>query len=399
MSGTRRKPGQLGTHVEGYRAWLGKCGYTPQTVRNMLQELGHVGRWMSGQGLQAAQLDESVMATFLTDRRTVGPRRVPGTRAMVPLLRYLREAGATPVAKPSNRPLDALIGKYRMWLLRERGLAASTVLRYENTARRFLAQRAVAEGIFDPTRLTGVDVNVFLLSECGRVSAGSAKGRVAELRAVLRFLYLQGSTVLELGAAVPPVGGWRLATLPPTMTAADVQLLLEGCDRGTGVGVRDFAIMMLLARLGLRSIEVARLELRDVDWRAGELVVRGKARRQDRLPLPSEVGDALVAYLSGERVPHGARNLFLTCRAPRGPIRADLVGDVVERACKRAGLPHVGPHRLRHALAAELLRQGAGLIAISQVLRHQDLATTALYAKVDLNTLRQVAQPWPGAIR
>jgi len=116
-------------------------------------------------------------------------------------------------------------------------------------------------------------------------------------------------------------------------------------------------------------------------------------------PDGQEHGDALVAYLSGERVPHGARNLFLTCRAPRGPIRADLVGDVVERACKRAGLPHVGPHRLRHALAAELLRQGAGLIAISQVLRHQDLATTALYAKVDLNTLRQVAQPWPGAIR
>jgi len=231
------------------------------------------------------------------------------------------------------------------------------------------------------------------------VSRQGRRKDVWQLRAVLRFLYVQGSTVLELGAAVPPVGGWRLATLPPTMTAADVQLMLEGCDRGTGVGVRDFAIMMLLARLGLRSIEVARLELRDVDWRAGELVVRGKARRQDRLPLPSEVGDALVAYLSGERVPHDAKNLFLTCRAPRGPIRADLVGDVVERACKRAGLPHVGPHRLRHALAGELLRQGAGLIAISQVLRHQDLATTALYAKVDLNTLRQVAQPWPGAIR
>ena len=157
--------------------------------------------------------------------------------------------------------------------------------------------------------------------------------------------------------------------------------------------------MMLVARLGLRSIEVARLELRDVDWRAGELVVRGKGRRQDRLPLPAEVGEALVAYLSGGRNPEGARHLFLTCRAPRGPIRADLVGDVVERACMRAGLPHVGPHRLRHALAGELLRQGAGLVAISQVLRHQDLATTALYAKVDLDALRQVAQPWPGALR
>jgi site-specific recombinase XerD len=176
-------------------------------------------------------------------------------------------------------------------------------------------------------------------------------------------------------------------------------LLLDSCDGSTSVGVRDLAIMTLVARLGLRSIEVARLELADVDWRAGELVVRGKARRQDRLPLPAEAGEAMAAYLAQGRTPAGTRRLFLTCKAPRGPIRADLVGDVVERACLRAGLPRAGPHRLRHALAAELLRQGAGLVAISQVLRHQDLATTALYAKVDLNTLRHVAQPWPGTTR
>lgn len=232
------------------------------------------------------------------------------------------------------------------------------------------------------------------------MSTGSAKGRVAELRSVLRFLYLQGITPLRLGTAVPPVGGWRLAALPPpSMTAANVQRVLDSVDRSIDVGVRDFAIIMLVARLGLRSIEVARLELHDVDWRAGELVVRGKGRRQDRLPLPAEVGEALVAYLSRGRNPEGARQLFLTCRAPRGPIRADLVGDVVERTCLRAGLPHVGPHRLRHALAGELLRQGAGLRAISQVLRHQDVATIALYAKVDLATLRTVAQPWPGTAR
>ena len=267
-------------------------------------------------------------------------------------------------------------------------------------------------GVLELGALTGADVNSFLLREVGRVSAGSAKGRVAELRSVLRFLYLQGRTPSWLGTAVPPVGGWRLASLPPpALTPADVQSLLDGCDRGTDVGVRDFAIIMLVARLGLRSIEVARLELRDVDWRAGELVVRGKARRQDRLPLPVQVGEALVAYLSSGRTPDRAPNganganrapgggghLFLTCRAPRGPIRPDLVGDVVERACVRAGLPPVGPHQLRHALAAQLLRRGAGLVAIGQVLRHQDLATTALYAKVDLDALAAVAQPWPGS--
>jgi site-specific recombinase XerD len=365
----------------------------------MLADLGQLGLWMSREGLVPAKLDEDVMVAFLAARQAAGHRKALGPRAMIPLLCYLREAGVTPAAKSPQTPLGVLLGEYRMWLVQERGLAAATVLRYESTARRFLQQQAMAGGVLKPVGLAGPDVNAFLLRECGRVSAGSAKGRVAELRAVLRFLYLQGFTPLRLGTAVPPVGGWRLATLPPTMMAADVQLLLDSCDRSTDVGARDFAIMTLVARLGLRSIEVARLELRDVDWRAGELVVRGKARRQDRLPLPAEVGEALVAYLAWGRTPAGARRLFLTCRAPRGPIRADLVGDVVERACVRAGLPCVGPHRLRHALAAELLRRGAGLVAISQVLRHQDLATTALYAKVDLTTLRQVAQPWPGTAR
>jgi len=399
MSGTRRKAGQLGPQVDGYQAWLAQRGYTPQTVRNMLKDLGQVGLWMSTEGLEAAQLNEERLAAFLTARHAAGHRKVPGTRAMRPLLSYLREAGVVPAAKPSLTPLGALLGQYRCWLVQERGLAATTVLRYENTARRFLQEQASTGDGFGPAALTGVDVNAFLLRECGRVSAGSAKGRVAELRSLLRFLYLQGITPLRLGTAVPPVGGWRLATLPPTMTAADVQLLLDSCHCSTALGVRDFAMITLVARLGLRSIEVARLELRDVDWRAGELVVRGKGGRQDRLPLPAEVGEALVAHLSGGRIPEGARHLFLTGRAPRGPIRAGLVGDVVERACKRAGLPRVGPHRLRHALAAELLRQGAGLVAISQVLRHQDLATTALYAKVDLGALRHVAQPWPGAAR
>jgi site-specific recombinase XerD len=397
MSGTRRKAGLLGPEVEGYRAWLAHRGYTLGTVRNMLKDLGQVGVWLSAEGLETAQFDEERAAAFLTARRRAGHRRVPGPRAMVPLLTYLREAGVVPAANPALAPLGELLGQYRTWMLQERGLAAMTVLRYENTARRFLQEQASDGDAFRPAALTGADINAFLLRECDRVSAGSAKGRVAELRSILRFLYLQGITPLRLGTAVPPVGGWRFATLPPpAMTAAEVQRLLDSVDRSGDVGIRDFAIMMLVARLGLRSIEVARLELRDVDWRAGELVVRGKGRRQDRLPLPAEVGEALVAYLSCGRNPQEARQLFLTCRAPRGPIRADLVGDVVERACLRAGLPHVGPHRLRHALAGELLRQGAGLLAISQVLRHQDLATTALYAKVDLSTLRKVAQPWPG---
>jgi len=399
MGSSRRKAGLLGPEVEGYRAWLAGRGYTPQTVRNMLKDLGQVGVWLSVQGLEAAQFDEARAAAFRAARTRAGHRRVGGPRAMAPLLTYLREAGVVPAANRPLTPLAVLLGQYRIWMVQERGLAAMTVLRYQSTARRFLAEQAVDDrGVLAPAALTGSDVNAFLLRECARVSAGSAKGRVAELRSLLRFLYLQGSTPLRLGTAVPPVGGWRFATLPPpAMTAAQVQRLLDSVDRSSELGIRNFAIILLIARLGLRSVEVARLELGDVNWRAGELVVRGKGRRHDRLLLPAEVGEALVAYLSGGRNPAGAARLFLTCRAPRGPIRADLVGDVVERTCLRAGLPRVGPHRLRHALAGELLRQGAGLLAISQVLRHQDLATTALYAKVDLVTLRTVAQRWPGA--
>jgi len=365
----------------------------------MLKDLGQVGRWLSKEELTADQLNEERMAAFLAAQHRAGQRRIPGRRAMMPLLTYLREAGVIAAEQLPLTPLGALLGQYRSWMVRERGLAPATVLRYENTASRFLQEQATIGGTFAPAAVTGADINAFLLRECGRVSAGSAKGRVAELRSILRFLYVQGITASRLGTAVPPVGGWRLAAVPPSMTAADVQLLVDSCDRRTCVGIRDYAIMVLVARLGLRSIEVARLELCDVDWRAGELIIRGKARRRDRLPLPVGVGEALVAYLSTGRNPDGARHLFLTCRAPRGPIRADLVGDVVERACRRAGLPIVGPHRLRHALAGELLRQGAGLVAISQVLRHQDLATTALYAKVDLASLRQVAQQWPGVSR
>lgn len=157
--------------------------------------------------------------------------------------------------------------------------------------------------------------------------------------------------------------------------------------------------MMLLARLGLRSAEVARLELSDVDWRLGELTIRGKARHRDKLPLPTEVGEALAAYLADARPGTDCRQVFITCRAPRRGIKPDLIGDVVQRACLRAGLPHVGAHRLRHAVATELLAKGATLTDISQVLRHRDLATTAIYAKVDLMSLRAVARPWPGAQR
>jgi integrase len=204
---------------------------------------------------------------------------------------------------------------------------------------------------------------------------------------------------VPLATAVPPVAGWHDVGVPVAVTASDVERLLDSCDRSTPTGMRDFAILMLVARLGLRSAEVGRLELGDIDWRAGDLVVRGKASQRDRLPLPYDVGEAISEYLTKVRPTTPLRRVFLAVKAPMREIRPDLVSDITRRACDRSGLPRVGAHRLRHSLATEMLRRGAALVEVSQVLRHRDLATTAIYAKVDIDTLRNLAQPWPGAAR
>ena len=397
MSGTRRKPGCLGSFVEGYRARLLELGYTPQTVRGMLKVLGQLGRWMDSEGVESGALDMAAVEAFRAARRDGGDRRVASIGELRHLMRYLLEVGVIAVEAETGvpTPLEQLIADYRRWLVVERGLAAPTVLRYEKLARRFLSERVSAGDELGVRGLSGGDVAGFLARECARVSLGSAKGRVAELRSLLHFLHLRGLTETSLAESVPSVAGWHETGIPQALARADIERLLARCDRASLDGARDFAIVMLLARLGLRSIEVARLELDDLQWRSGELVVCGKGRHRDKLPLPTDVGEALAAYLS-RRGPHASRRVFLTLRAPTRPIRADLVGDVVQRACKRAGVAHVGAHQLRHALAREMLREGASLVDISQVLRHRDLATPAIYAKIDLGRLREVAQPWPG---
>ncbi len=399
MSGTRRRPGRLGPFVEGYRVWLLEAGYTPLTVRAMLKELGSLGRWMDAEGVEIGALTVTGIELFLADRRAAGRARVPTARALRSMQIYLRGVGVMAAElPPSVSPVEALVAEYRDWLIVDRGLAGMTVLRYETLARRFLTARVSPADELGVADLDGAVVARFLLGECDRVCLGSAKGKVAELRSLLRFLHVRGLTPRSLAESVPGVAGWRETTIPPTMPQSDIERLLISCDMATLDGARDRAMLMLLARLGLRSIEIARLELGDLDWRAGDLLVRGKARRDDRLPIPDDVGAALAEYLA-VRGRHDSRSVFLTLRAPTRPIRADLVGDVVQRHCRQAGVAHVGPHRLRHTLATRMLAAGAALSEISQVLRHSDLATTAVYAKVDLGRLRQVAQPWPGAAR
>jgi site-specific recombinase XerD len=363
----------------------------------MLAMAGALGRWMDARGIGPGDLDQAAITEFRDALRAAGMRWVPGAHGLDPLLEYLEGQGVLDGRSPSAAPVEVLAERYRRWLVADRGLAEATVVRYVKLARSFLNQRLTGRGGLE--NLSGADIVAFLLAESQRLSVGSVKGRVGELRSLLRFLYLQGLTPRPIGAAVPPVAGWRDTGVPKGIPAGDVQRLLDSCDRQDPVGIRDYAILMLVARLGLRSAEVARLELGDINWRAGQVTLRGKACRQDGMPLPCDVGEALAAYLSQARPATPLRRVFLAAKAPMRAIPPGLVSGVTYRACDRAGLPRIGAHRLRHTLATQMLRRGATIVEVSQVLRHRDLATTAIYAKVDFAVLRTVAQPWPGAAR
>lgn len=236
------------------------------------------------------------------------------------------------------------------------------------------------------------------MRESARLRPATVCCHANQLRQLLRYLAMRGFAEPALTQAVPSVGRWRGAGIPRFPARPAIERLLESCDRSRRVGVRDYAILMLLARLGLRTIEVARLELDDLYWRTGEIEIDGKGRELARLPLPSDVGEALVEYLR-LRGRHDCRGVFLTEHAPTRSIGPPGVRSVVRDACRRAGIEHVAAHRLRHALASQLLREGASLIDIGQVLRHKHLESTSIYAKVDLERLREAAGLWPGATR
>ena len=349
------------------------------------------------ENLTVDRLDDGCVAAFLADH--VKQRgRLPAA-SVVPLLDYLRARGVVPPQSAAPiTALERLLGEYREWMLGERGLAATTVRSRVDLARRFLTQRACAVDALGVGRLAGADVTGFLLGECGCVKSATLDCYADRLRALLRFLGMRGLADPGLVQCVPSVGRWRDTGIPKVAARPQVEQLLGSCDCSTLLGARNFAILMLLARLGLRAVEVSRLELRDLHWRAGEIDVDGKRHERGRLPLPGDVGEALVSYLRlrGRR---DDRRVFLTVRAPRRALDASGVRTVVRNACRRAGIEPVAAHRLRLGLASELLREGASLIDIGQVLRHKHLESTAIYAKVDLAGLRQAALPWPEAAR
>lgn len=287
-----------------------------------------------------------------------------------------------------------VLAEFRMWLGRERGLSPESVCCYSDQVKAFLA---AAGG---PDAVSGLDaarVTAFMVDHSRGRNTWSAKAMVTSLRAFLRFAHATGRTAVPLAGAVPAVASWRLSALPRGLPAAEIERLLAGCDRNTVSGLRDYAVLSLLARLGLRGAEAAGLQLDDIDWRAGEIAVTGKGSRTERLPLPGPAGEALAAWLTGGRPQCESRAVFVTVRRPDRQLTASSVRAAMGRACDRAGLERRGAHRLRHALATEMLRAGASLPEVGQVLRHRSLLSTAVYAKVDQDALRPLARPWPGA--
>lgn len=390
------KRSALVAHADGFAAWLLDRGYRPRSVRVQLRLLADLSGWLVAHDGAPADLTDADVDRFLAARR----ERVvdlTGARALGPLLSYLRELGVVPERLcVVDTPVERLLAAYREYLQRERGLAVATAVGLERVARMFLLERP---GPLEDAlaRLSAGEVTEFVMAQCasGRFAATSGKNVTGGLRSLLRFLHLAGFTPVALADAVPSVAGWRMASLPRALDPGTVARLLDSCDRSTVTGRRDLAILTILARLGLRAGEVAKLRLEDIDWRAGELTIRGKGATTERLPLPHDVGATLVAYLREGRPSCALREVFLPVHAPITPLSSIAITAVVRRACDRTGVPRAGAHRLHHTIATELLAAGAPLAEIAPLLRHASVSTTAIYAKVDRTALRTLARPWP----
>jgi site-specific recombinase XerD len=388
----------LEAFAPGFLAELDRVGYSPLGATLQLRLMARLSRWLESGGLGPAGLTEGVVERFLAERRAAGYREYVTPRATAPLLRYLRGLGIAPPPRPprvSMTAAEVLLERFGEYLTLERGVTAETVEGYVHAVRPFLT--GLGDHELDLPGLSAAQVTAFVVERCPRQSRGAAKMTVTALRSLLGFLHVEGLIERSLVGAVPSAASWRLSGLPRALEPNQVRRLLSSCDRASATGRRDVAILVLLVRLGLRAGEVAGLGLDDVDWRAGELIVVGKGRRAERLPLPVDVGEALAAYLTdGRPATAQDRCLFQRVKAPHRGLTSGGITQVVVAAAKRADLGQIHAHRLRHTAATEMLRAGAPLAEIGQVLRHRTPLTTAIYAKVDRERLRELARPWPG---
>ena len=392
--------GPLGSHIDSFARILMEQGYKTRTTKHKIRIISDLSHWLDQQGLSDKDLDETTLNEYLLykgRRGSIFRIEPPTLRA---LLEHLRETGAVAdiVRVDDDSQRKRIENGFAEYLFQERGLKQATIDRYLSIAGRFFSDQFDTEPIILKD-LSPVDIVRFILRYTETVSVKHAQLIVCSLRSFFRFLYQRGETAIDLSPSALTVANWRLSELPKFLEPEQVKRLLQSCNQDTLIGRRDYVILLLLARLGLRAGDVVHMTLDDIDWEAGELIVRGKSHRQDRLPLPQDVGEALVRYLSHGRPRCSSRRVFIRIKAPhKGFSSSVAICNIVRRALLRVNLNPAfkGSHLMRHSLATQMLRGGASLAEIGKLLRHQRLNTTQIYAKVDLKALRAIAQPWPG---
>lgn len=389
--------GPLSGAADGFGAYLAGLGYAPLSIELRVRLLAHVSRWLESERLDPWCLDVSMVERFLLVRQATH-KDLSGRRALAPLLTFLRSAGLipeVPAPLPTTDPVELLLERWGAYLVGERGLQLSSVRYYLPLGRPFLVSRLNA-GAVDLSGLTAQHVSVFVSARVVGMPIGTVKLMITAMRSLLRFLHASGLVAERLDHVIPAQAGYRDSGLPRGLTPGQVVSVIAACDRGTTVGRRDRAIVLILARLGLRAGEVSRLCLDDIDWRAGTIRVNGKGGYVDTVPLPADVGAALAAHLRDPRpAVVSVRSVFVGFLAPYRTLSPSAVTGVVRNAGKRSGINGVGSHRLRHAVATATINAGASLEETAQLLRHRSLASTTIYAKVDLVRLQALARPWP----
>lgn len=381
---TVRIAGPLTRYVEGFAAELRARGYSELSLVNQLRLMSDLSRWLQSKRIVVAKIDGAAVDRFVSRRRRTYTHFTT-KRALGPLLAHLQAAGAMAAIAVVEQAKTGLLWEYEQYIVEERGVTPAVRHRYLAVADEFLHGRKVSS-------LTARDVTRHVSAHAG---ISWFEGWLSALRSVLRFLFMTSKTQTDLVFAVPSAPGWTQTSLPQALEPDELAAVLASRDRRTITGCRDYAVLILLSRLGLRACEVAAMQMEDIDWRSGEIEIRGKGRSLARLPLPTDVGEVVVAWLRRGRRSKTTRSVFVGVRAPYGPLTSQAIVGIASTALRAAGIDRGGAHRLRHTAATQMLRRGASMTEIAQVLRHRHLNTTAIYAKVDSASLRTIAKPWP----
>jgi len=398
----RMHEGPLGAYIDDYAAELHTEGYAQQSAELQIRLIADFSQWLAKRHINASQITAAYFRPYLRSRARYRRPQRGDPATLKRLLNLLLRQGV--IAEPSlapSTPAKQLGDEFRLYLRQERALTLSTLIAYTPFVGEFLREHFGA-GPVDLASLSAVDVTGFVQRRAASIHSKRVQLMTTALRSFLRFAQYRGDVHLDLAACVPAVASWSQSNIPKALPPEQVKRVLASCNRRTAVGRRDYAILLLLARLGLRAGEVRTLTLEDLAWQAGLITVRGKGGHDCPMPLPLDVGEAIADYLRNGRPATASRWVFLRSRAPVQSFKgSQAIDSVVRHALGRAGIdsPRMGAHQFRHGLACQMLRQGASLAEIGEVLRHRSPQTTAIYAKVDLPALRSLALPWPGGVR